>query len=215
MTYRNSISSAVLLAALIAGSAGAATRVDIQKLDARQLERDFATAVGGNTQAMAAPARHAGVLRMDPGSTLVVDRESIVAGGRHFRYDQQFRGLPVFASGLVVSQDATGNIRAMFGNLVKGIAADVPSTAARIAGDRAAQLATQASLGKRAAEFTVEDLSAVKSIYVDDDGRAHLAFIVTFFAQVQDVGEPTEPTVVVDALDGRIISQSESLASAH
>lgn len=215
MAYSTKISIATLLAALLAGSAGAATQVDIQTLDARQLERDFAAKAGADVQAMPAPARHAGVLRMDPGSTLVVDRESIVAGGRHFRYDQQFRGLPVFASGLVVSQDAAGNIRAMFGNLVKGIAADVPSITARLSSEQAAALAKRATLGAREAQFLVEDLSSVKSIYVDDAGRAHLAFVVTFFAHVSGKGEPTEPTVMVDALDGRILSQWESLASAE
>ena len=103
----------------------------------------------------------------------------------------------------------------MFGNLVKGIAADVPSITARLSNEQAAALAKRAALGAREAQFLVEGLSSVKSIYVDDDGRAHLAFVVSFFAEVTGIGEPTEPTVIVDAMDGRILSQRESLADAY
>lgn len=212
MPSTTTLSIATLLAALISGNTVAATHVDIQQLDARQLERNY-EASAGRQGGVPAAQRHAGMLPMDPGMALVPEQHSKDHIGHYYRYQQTFRGLPVFGSNLAISDDLSGHVRAMFGNLVKGIAADVPSTTARLSDAQALAIAKRATLGAREAEFLVEDASAVKSIYVDDASRAHLAFVVTFFAHVSGVGEPTEPTVIVDALDGRVIDQWESLAN--
>jgi Zn-dependent metalloprotease len=215
MSFKTPICLAILLAGACACDARAATTVDIQQLDARQLERNFTAAAGARPQGVTALQRHAGMLPMDPGMALVQEQHSKDRIGHYYRYQQTFHGLPIFGANLAISDDHAGHVRAMFGNLVRGVAADVPATTARISGTQALAIAKRATLGAREREFLVEDATAVKSIYMDDANRAHLALVVTFFAHVPGKGEPTEPTVIVDALDGRIISQWESLATAH
>src|SRR3546814_12813697 len=52
-------------------------------------------------------------------------------------------------------------------------------------------------------------------IYVDDTDRAHLASVVTFFADSANGGSPTRPVVIIDARSGRILRQSDTLENAE
>src|SRR3546814_20125122 len=52
-------------------------------------------------------------------------------------------------------------------------------------------------------------------IYVDDNDRAHLAYVVTFFADSANGGSPTRPVVIIDARSGRILRQYDNLQNAE
>src|SRR3546814_5729868 len=52
-------------------------------------------------------------------------------------------------------------------------------------------------------------------IYVDDNDRAHLAYVVTFFADSANGASPTRPVVIIDARSGRILRQYDNLQNAE
>jgi hypothetical protein len=41
------------------------------------------------------------------------------------------------------------------------------------------------------------------TIFVDDNDRAHLAYVVSYFADTAGGGSPTRPFVIVDARNGK------------
>src|ERR671913_179904 len=116
--------------ALVAGGVSAADRVDLQKLNVGQLKNQNAAA---SSIATMAHERHAQLLGMDPESRLVLKARNADYGVRNTRYQQTFRGVPVFGEQVIVSEDANGNVRALFGRKVDGLASELLSTPARVA----------------------------------------------------------------------------------
>ena len=101
--------------ALVAGGASAADRVDLQKLNVGQLKKQNAAA---SSVATMAHERHAQLLGMDSESRLVLKARNADYGVRNTRYQQTFRGVPVFGEQVIVSEDASGEVRALFGRKV-------------------------------------------------------------------------------------------------
>ena len=56
----------------------------------------------------------------------------------NYRYEQAWRGIPVFGQGLAISEDAKGNVRALFGSQISGLDQDITSTTPKLS--RAAAL---------------------------------------------------------------------------
>src|SRR3546814_7467659 len=52
-------------------------------------------------------------------------------------------------------------------------------------------------------------------VFVGDDGRAHMAWEVSFFADSARGGSPTSPLVIVDAASGAILKQFDALKNAE
>src|SRR5690606_7510436 len=128
-------------------------------------------------------------------------------------YNQAYRGVPIHGEGVVVSEDAAGNVRTMFGNLVTGLGQDVPSVAPRLGKAQALVAGKRNWLGARLGAMRVENEKSDLVICVDDSGRGHLAYAVSFFAD-SDADKPTRPLILVDANSGRILKQSENLQHA-
>ncbi|MGO4779383.1 PepSY domain-containing protein, partial [Lysobacter sp. 2RAB21] len=133
---------------------------------------------------------------------------------RNYRYQQSFRGVPVFGEHVVVSEDAQGNVRTLFGRSVAGLAAELPATAPKLSSAQALDLAKSAALGKRLGALQVRNESSKQMIYIDDNGRAHMAYVVNYFADAPKGGEPTRPFVIVDANSGKVLKQWEGLTHA-
>ena len=201
--------------ALALSVASAADRVDLHGKDVAQLNRQYQAASAGVGVAAAARDRHAELLGMDQDSGLQLIRSNQDADGtQHYRYAQTFRGVPVFGEHVIVSEDRNGNVRSLFGRMVNGLASEIPATAARIPQAQALATAKRATLGSGLATKVVENESARQVIYVGDDGRARLSYVVSFFADAPKGGAPTRPFVIVDAQTGTILKQWEGLAHA-
>src|SRR3546814_14613007 len=70
------------------------------------------------------------VCSSDLDSTPSVLRTSTTRDGvRNTRYQQQFRGVPVYGEHVVVSEDANGQVRALFGRKIDGLAAELRAVA--------------------------------------------------------------------------------------
>jgi Zn-dependent metalloprotease len=202
------------IALLVACGAQAATRSDLHRADVAKLNHQYQLATQGLGVAAQAQERHAEMLGLDADSRLQVlnhrqDRE----GTQYYRYQQTFRGLPIFGEQVVVSE-REGVVRNLFGRKVSGLAAELPQNAASIGKTRALQLAKSASLGARTAAMKIERQDAHQVVFVGDDSRAHMAYVVSFFADKAGGGAPTRPFVIVDAGTGAVLKQWDGLAHA-
>ena len=101
-------------AILAAGTASAAIRTDLQQVDAAAVARTSA-AIAKAGAADTVHARHERALGLDADSRLFLVSRKDSLGVHSTRYQQTFRGLPVFGESVVVNEDAAGNIRTLFG----------------------------------------------------------------------------------------------------
>ncbi|RYZ42185.1 MAG: peptidase M4 family protein [Myxococcaceae bacterium] len=191
---------------LSAGTASAASRVDLHAQDVGALRQQHA--------ALATPGgadRHAQVLGLGAESRLSLINRVSDHGVRNHRYQQTFRGLPIFGEHVIVNEDANGELRALFGRKVTGLEREISDGAPRLTAAQALDIAKGASLGSRVGVMRVSDEKAPLMIYIDDDGRAHKGYVVSYFADTFFGGAPTRPMVIVDAEDGRVLKQWENL----
>ncbi len=135
-------------------------------------------------------------------------------GVTHTRYRQTLRGVPVWGEQIIISREASGAVRGARGGLIRGLsAADIPARP-----DIDGSMALSATKNRIAAGMSqnpsFERESAELVIYVHD-GTPRLSWAVSFFADVPGGGEPTRPTVLVDAMSGEVIFEYEGLAHAE
>ncbi len=201
--------------AIVALSAHAADRVSLHQQDGAAMYKQYKAASARIGMPTRPTDRHAEMLGMDARSGLrLLTSKSDADGTRHFRYQQTFRGIPVFGEQVIVSENADGSVRNLFGHRIGGLDADLPSIAARIPHAQALSLARHAALGNRAASLDVSREKAEKMIFVDGDRKAHLAYVVEMFADAPNGGSPTRPFVIVDARTGAVLKQWDGLANA-
>jgi vibriolysin len=207
-----------LLLAFAAVSANAATRIDLQKQNLAQLSTQYqlASAKSGGV-AKIAKERHAELLGMDADSKLeLLTSKTDKNGTRHYRYEQTFRGVPVWGEQVIVSESKTGVTRNLFGNAVGGIGADLDLTSGRrlMAKTAAAAFAKQKALGNRLSSMKIENEKTRQMIFVGDDNKARMAYVVSFNADRPGGGAPTRPMMIIDAQSGKILKQWEGLTNA-
>ena len=199
-----------LTLALAMASASAATRTDLHQQNVSLLNSQYKLAAG----ALPAQAkdRHAEMLGLDAESDLrVLTQDRDADGTVHVRYQQTFRGIPVFGEQVIVSTRGNGEIKSLFGQKVDGLGREIPAGLKVMDRGRALGLAKAAALGGRASSLRFEREVAEQMIFIGDDGRARMAYVVNFFADQVGGGAPTRPFVVLDATSGRVIKQWEGL----
>ncbi|MGN6152057.1 MAG: M4 family metallopeptidase [Lysobacteraceae bacterium] len=201
------------VAFLAAGTASAAFRTDLQRVDAAAVARvnaAFAKSAGADT----VHARHERALGLDADSKLFLLSRKTSLGVHSTRYQQTFRGLPIYGESVVVNEDAAGNVRTLFGRKVDGLASEIPAGRPRLSASRALSIAKGIGLGNRVGFMRTRDEQATLSIHIDDAGHARKAYVVTYFADTARGGSPTRPTIVVDAETGHVLAQHENLQHA-
>ncbi len=206
--------SAAILLSLAAAGAQAANKSDLHQRNIQQLRQQYQSATASQGVASMANRRHAQFMRADASTTLLMQRKRSDRGVTNYRYHQAWRGIPIFGQDIVVSEDRAGNVRKMFGNQITGLERDIVSTTPRLNRGQALLVGKQAGLGKRIAGMLTRNESSDLVVFVDDAGRGHLAYKVSYFADSATGGQPTRPIVMVDALTGRVIKQWENLQHA-
>ena len=196
-----------------AQSALAAVRTDLHRQDIIRIAQQTGT-IAKTTAATTTHTRHEQALGLDADSRLqLIDRKTSL-GVRNQRYQQTFRGLPIFGEQVVVNEDANGNVSTLFGRKVDGLAREIPTGKPRLSGSRALALGKSAGLGNRIGFMRTRDEKAELMIHIDDSGRARKAYVVSYFADTAKGGSPTRPTVIVDADTGRVLQQFDNLQHA-
>lgn len=206
-----------LTIALCAATAQAATRTDLHKQNVAQLNAQYAQTVQTLGAAPAVAERHAELAGLDPRSTLKLIKTTKDKNGvQHFRYQQVYNGIPVFGEQVVVGEGKSGAVRTLFGRRIDGLASEIPLNAStRVTGPQALSAAKTATLGKQLLARKIEREKSEQMIYVDDTGKAHVSYVVTFFADAPTGGSPTRPVVIIDAQTGRVLKQWDALAHAE
>lgn len=207
------LGSAILLALATTG-AQAANRADLHQSNISQLRQQYQSLTAGSTAGSMAHRRHEQFMRLDASNTLLMQASRADRGVRNYRYNQAWKGIPVYGQGIVVSEDGAGNVRGMFGTKVSGLEQDIASTTPRL--NRAAALVAgkRAALGNGLAGMQTRNEKSDLVIFIDDAGKGHLAYAVTFYADSLVGGNPTRPVVMVDALSGQVIKKWENLQHA-
>jgi len=204
-----------LVLALAAVSASAAVRNDLHEQNVALLNSQYKLASQAVGVAAKPAERHAEFIGLDSESRLSVLASSKDADGtQHYRYQQTFRGIPVWGESVVVTENKDGSVRNLFGRAVYDLGAELPSGARLITASQAVAAAKNAALGSRQSQMRVERETSPQMIYVGDDRRAHLSYVVSFFADTVQGGSPTRPVVIIDAQSGKILKQWESLETA-
>ena len=212
-SYSKYVLASAIALVLGAGSAAAATRTDLHRSDlvgAKQANANIAATAATRT----VHARHAKAIGLDNESHLLLLQRKSDRGVRAHRYQQTFRGLPIFGEQVVVAEDLNGDMKTLFGQKISGLASEIPATPVRIDPVRAAEIGKSAGLGPRVGFMRVFNNESKLSIWLDDAGRAHRAYVVTYFADTTLGGMPTRPTLVIDADSGRVLKQWDNLQHA-
>ena len=210
--YVNALAAATALA-LVTTGASAAGRTDLHREDMVRVKQSNAAIAASGTVGMA-HSRHAQALGLDADSRLFLLDRKTDSGVRNHRYQQTFRGLPIFGEHVIVNEDVSGNVSTLFGQKVDGLAAEIPAGRPRLSNSRALAIGKSAGLGNRVGFMRTTAEKSELMIHIDDNGRARKAYVVSFFADTARGGAPTRPTVIVDADSGRILQQFDNLQHA-
>ncbi len=204
-----------LTLALAMASAQAATRTELHNQNVSLLNSQYKSAALVTGRATLPQVRHAELLGLDADSRLQVLTSNTDADGtRHYRYQQTFRGVPIWAEQVIVSEDKAGNVKNLFGRSVSNLGAELASGAPVIAKANALSLAKTAALGSRLTAMKTQREDARQMIYIGDDNRARMSYVVSFFADTLHGGSPTRPFVILDASTGKVLKKWEGLTTA-
>ena len=220
MTHNNRrsiqlIALSPLALALAMASANAATRTDLHSQNVSLLNSQYKLAAAATGTPAKAADRHAEMLGLDSESRLrVLTSAEDKDGTRHTRYQQTFRGLPVWGEQVIVSEDKGGNVRSLFGRKVSNLAGELPSVTAKFSRANALSIGKAAAFGRRQGNREVVREDARQMIFIDDQNRAHVAYVFEMFADAPQGGAPTRPFVIIDANNGRVLKKWEGLAHA-
>ena len=212
--YRQmNVLAAATALALFATGASAAGRTDLNREDMGRVAKSNAAIAASGAVGMA-HTRHEQALGLDAESRLfLLDRKTDL-GVRNHRYQQTFRGLPIFGEHVVVNEDVNGNVRSLFGQKITGLASEIPAGKPRLSSSRALTIAKSAGLGNRIGFMRTTAEKSELMIHIDDNGAARKAYVVSYFADTRNGGSPSRPTVIVDADTGRVLKQWDNLQHA-
>lgn len=210
-----SLTFATTLALLACGmSAQAASRVELHGQNLAALNVTYKAAIAASGAAATPAVRHAAMLGLDAQSSLqVLTFNQDKDGTKHYRYQQTFRGIPVWGEQVIVSEGRDGSIRNMFGRTVKGLAGDLHQGQSLIAPANALAAAKQVALGGQLASMVVRGESNRQMIFLDRAGTASMVYVVSFFADTAKGGHPTRPFVILDARTGKVIQKWDGLTT--
>ena len=198
---------------LFASSTQAATLVDLHRHDVASLNAAYASVTAGIGKPSVAAERHAEFLSLDKESALhQLDASRDADGSTHYRYQQSFRGIPVWGEHVVVTEARDGSVKNLFGRSVSDLAADL-STNARTKMTSASALAAAKVVALGKGQVSQREQST-QMIFVGDDNVAHLVYVVTFFSDGARGGSPSRPTVIVDALSGAVLKHFDGLTTS-
>ncbi len=203
-----------LFLACFASAAPAASLTDLHGQDIQARNTAYAAAIRAVGASTSPADRHAEWLGLDSESALaplnVVDEAD---GTHHYRYQQTFRGIPVWGEHIVITEGRDGKVRQLFGRQVDGLAADLGSMRSTLDSASALGIAKAATIGADK-QLKSERESVREMIYVDEAGSARLSYVVTFFADRAGGGAPTRPFVIIDAQSGNVLKQWDGLTTS-
>ncbi|EJG0967011.1 M4 family metallopeptidase [Vibrio parahaemolyticus] len=185
-------------------------------LSAAQLERlepNHGRVVSLEKQNLAATQNVAKALGLKPGNNVQkLKANQDKNGDVHVRYQQTYKGIPIWGKQIVLHRDKQGKIKRFGGTLVHDIGQDISNTTPQLSLERIRSKVQKPYLD---VGYHIEDQQQGLRIYIDDKDFAHLAYEIQFFADSEQAVNPTRPTYLVDAKSGEVLLQYEGLAHAE
>jgi Zn-dependent metalloprotease len=133
----------------------------------------------------------------------------------HVRYYQTFQGIQVWPQELAVSVKS-GRLHRLNGILVKNLDQDIKSIEPKLNSTQALNRSISLFSKNRRAAWKIENKHSDLRIYVDPKtSKGKLVYIVSFFADTNEGGEPSRPLHVIDAHTGKLIKEIENLQHAQ
>jgi Zn-dependent metalloprotease len=154
-------------------------------------------------------------LGLESGSALKLERTSKLPNGKEVsRFEQTFRGIPVWGERIVVTRKQDGSVEKLGGKAIfdvgSAFADAMPAMTADQALEKAKSAASELKGNVGLKSFANADVRQV--VYVEDSGSTHIAFEVNFTALASGpVPHPTRPYVLLDASTGKTLLLWEGL----
>lgn len=131
------------------------------------------------------------------------------------KYEQFYKNIPVWGHSVVIRADKNGVIDRLHGYAVKGLEKDITSVDAKISENDAIMTARayhEETKGNKG-NWGYDQLTSGQVIFVDSQNKAHLAYVVSFYADLIKSGQPTRPDIIVDAMTGKVLRYTNKLAT--
>jgi Zn-dependent metalloprotease len=135
-------------------------------------------------------------------------------GVTHYRFQQIYKGFPIWGMQTVVSKGNSNKVVRLNGNIVQGSPKDIGSIPAQL--DAPGALKKMQDLHKEKNSSAVWNFKNEKfetCIFVDSKGKAHLAYMVSYFADT-NCGNPSQPIFFIDVKSGNILHTYDNLKYA-
>jgi Zn-dependent metalloprotease len=135
-------------------------------------------------------------------------------GVTHYRYQQAYKGVPVWGTHTIVSRDRDNRVVGLYGAVVQGTPNDIGAIPAKLDAlsvlERMKTLHMQRNMG---ASWHFKNGQYGTYIYVDKTDRAHLCNVVSFFADTE-CGDPSRFIHFSDVNTGKVLRSFDMLAYA-
>jgi len=134
-------------------------------------------------------------------------------GITHYRYEQTYKGIPVYGMQTIISKDRSNNVIQLHGTIVLGSQDDIASMLDISKMDPQGALMKMKEQHKKkdkGAEWNFKNEKYGTFIYIDKKDKAHLCYVVSFFADTK-VGNPSHPIFIIDADSGKTLESYDML----
>lgn len=133
----------------------------------------------------------------------------------HTRYQQTYRGIPVWGQEVVVSRRGQ-NVKHLHGSVLTDIHLDnlTPAMDADDALDMMKAMQRTSNKEREIAKRFYENETSELVVYLHGLDETRLAYAVSFFTDVAEGGEPSRPYYIVDAKTGEVLLTYEGLTTA-
>jgi len=146
-------------------------------------------------------------------SALVARSTVAVPNGRHVvRHQQFYRGVPVYGRSVAVVEDANGNALRATGELAQNLDSDLVTVAPKLTGAKALGALRSHAHTLVAGGTTVSNEQADLFVYPQDGAPARLVYRTSYV--LNDNGQVSRPTAIVDANTGEVIRSWNGLTYA-
>lgn len=141
--------------------------------------------------------------------------QNIENGINHVRYFQTYKGIQVWPQQIAAAVKA-GRLHRLNGVMVKNLEQDIKSVKPKLTSAQALTRGINLFSSQRRSASTIENKQSDLRIYVDPQtSKAKLVYVVSFFADGTNGGEPSRPLQVIDANSGQLIKSSDNLQHAE
>lgn len=194
----------------MANMAFAADRVELSN---SQLQTQTAAGQNSIAQFRSSPNSFIGLQSSD---SLDLKRENQGANGlRHSRYQQKHRGIPVWGESVTITHQENGSVNHLSGAIINNISQDITNTQPKISAKKAAKLAKRNKIRDvridTRSNLVYSNETNELSVYLDENNKARLVYIVSYFVDTKEGGEPSRPFKVIDANTGQVIDEWNGL----